>query len=142
MYKQDFTNTLDLEIDNLEKLSGAIINEIKIRKECNLSIPDLIQRAVNEKVVFQLEAELRSKNEFMEKLKSKKLEDAAEIEEEFIEVANNYEDLFEKFDSLESEHDRHYAKLYMDEFHAYYKKEHQEACVYYYNCFKRLFENK
>lgn len=143
MYKQDFTNVLDLEINRLEKLKGAILNEIKVRKESNDEISDKIQRAVNEKVILQLEAELAAKDEFMDKLKKKNIEDKAELDAEFSEVVlENYKDLFAQSESLPLDvHDKNYVDLYMKEFNLWFKETHKEACVYYFNCLKRIVDS-
>lgn len=139
MHKQDFTNVLDIEIDRLKKLSAAIDNERNIRILQNEKIEDPIAQAVNEKVIVQLEADLSSKAEYIEKLTLKKLVDSEEMDAEYNEIVlKEHKDVFSRISELTDEHDQHYAQMYEKEFYSYLKIEHKEACVYYFNCMKRL----
>ena len=140
MYKQDFTNVLDIEIDSLEKLLSSIHNEVNARKANPPSNP--IEKAVNEKRIIELECDIRAKKEFLEKLKLKKLEDESELDSDYEDLLTKYEDLFEQAEDIEDPQGRNYAELHMAEFKLWKERGSKEACVFYFNCLKRLLEER
>jgi hypothetical protein len=137
--KQDFNNILDLEIGKLEKELSLIKEEISIRK--GLGPMDALEVVKNQRMIFELEKQVLSKEDFLDKLREKKMFDAAELEEDYVYALNNSGDIIEKVKTIEDPHMKVMAEYEAAEMDLYIAESNKEAVVFYYRGLKEIFES-
>jgi hypothetical protein len=150
--KIDFANVLSLEIERLEDIIGIIKEEIKHREDPRMiahtaNALDLIQ---NKKAIWELKAQLRSKEDFLVKLKEKSLVDTSELEADFEklekEVAEDKEKAEKFINDPKANHSMKLTLIYtigeLDHWMGMPVEEQSrvEASVYYWKCLRSYLE--
>ncbi len=153
MIKIDFTNVLEVEINNISKIISAIKGEISARRyesdspgfksdgSPNMSPIDL---AVNKRIIAELTASLKSKEDWLQKLKDKKVIDEGETDSEYqkIKEENVLADLRFSGLNIEDPHEAARFKYLETEFDLWMDKRldpaHKEATVWYYRAMKEM----
>jgi hypothetical protein len=142
VYKQDFTNVLDIQIARFEKEIDLLKKEIKIREDRVFTHGDVLESIQNKRTICALEKELDSKKEFLFKLKDKKLFDTSALNEDYADCMNNYKELSET-KIKGDEHDQARFSYIKTEMLLWAGKdesvpEKKEACVFYFKALKEL----
>ncbi len=157
MVKIDFTNVLEVEINNISEIIYAIKNEIQARKyEAENPATEFtgtagyqpkpllspIDKAVNGRIIAELTASLKSKEDWLQKLKDKRVIDEAETDSEYQKIISNSEDLTNTAESFNDPHDEARFNYLKTEFDLWMDKKldpaHKEACVFYYRSMKEV----
>ncbi len=109
LIKQDFTNLLSKEIEQQEAFISIIEEEIQAREwrtESEIITDSPLEAIHNRRAILSLQNELKSKKEFLLKLKEKALHDEPFIEEDYLDAVNNFEIAKEKISTLKDLHDQ------------------------------------
>ncbi len=159
MIKIDFTNVLEVEINNISEIISAIKNEISVRRyEAENPSTEFtgiagyqpkpllspIDKAVNRRIIAELTASLKSKEDWLQKLKDKRVIDEAETDSEY-QKSKDQEELTDlRFNGLNiaDPHEAARFKYLKTEFDLWMDKKldpaHKEACVFYYRSMKEV----
>lgn len=145
VYKQDFTNVLDLEIERLESEKRALEGELKARIKLFQNAvfiteenPGSIEFWENEKKIVWLKNDIRSKKDFLFKLNDKKLHDVSELDSEEKDMLENKDSVLLKLENaILDEHDTLRLNYMKNEFLLWHSKpdtdpSKKEASVFYY----------
>lgn len=148
LIKQDFTNLLEQEIERMERLIDAIELEIEERKHLDDDFktsdsPKLspLEFAINLKTIANLEAELRSKNDALLKVKEKKMFDDAERGEDYEVYKKRRDEVLSSIEKVEDVHILSYLRYAETELISYEKEEKKEPIVYYFNTIRQTLED-
>jgi hypothetical protein len=142
LIKQDFSNLLVKEIFHLQYAVSLINKEIDCRLEMNVShkFETALEKIQNDRTILALKNELKSKSEYLYKLKEKELHDAPFIEEDFLNAVNGFEEAKEKIATVKDPHDQARCKYLAEEIELWLKKEtlpeYKEAVGFYFKGLK------
>lgn len=142
LIKQDFSNLLVKEIFHLQYAVSLINKEIDCRLEMNVShtFENELEKILNNRAILALQNELKSKNEYLFKLKEKELHDSPVIEDDFLKAVNGFEEAKEKIASVKDLHDQARCKYLAEEIELWIKKEtfpeYKEAVGFYFKGLK------
>ncbi len=137
--KQDFSNLLSKQVAELEKSVSLIQEEIEIRGQGTDTAHPLAV-VQNKRAIVALENELRSKNEFLFKLKEKMLHDEPEIEVDYLAAVNGVENAEAEIKNVKDEEIKIMCEFSLSLLKMWIPKtdlpEHKEACGFYYKALK------
>ncbi len=150
LIKQDFTNLLSKEIEQQEAFIAIIEREVNVRESVssigNYKESDdiynspLLKSIHNQRAILSLQNELKSKKEFLLKLKEKALHDEPFIEEDYLDAVNNFEIAKEKISTLKDLHDQARCNYLVVEIDLWMDKKldpaHKEAVGHYFKALR------
>jgi hypothetical protein len=138
LIKQDFSNLLVKEIYQLEETIKVINEEIAIRTTTTGLTP--LEEVQNKRMIINLQNELKSKNEFLFKLREKHLHDEPELEEDFASAINGVEEAKALVLEVKDPHDKARCAYLLTELELWLSKtsfpEYREASGFYYKGLK------
>ncbi len=152
LIKQDFTNLLSKEIEQQEAFIAIIEEEIIARTSLSKNVFKVfpndfeaqykfnLEVIHNQRAILSLQNELKSKKEFLLKLKEKALHDEPFIEEDYLDAVNNFEIAKEKISTLKDLHDQARCNYLVVEIDLWMDKKldpaHKEAVGHYFKALR------
>lgn len=133
--KFDFSKPLETEIDKLKAEKELIEKEIEIRKE--RTAMTALESVQNDRAILELLKSIPSKDSYLEELERRALLDKAELDEDYVEVSNNYQEYFDKVEKVEDKHQLAQLTYLAKQLELFLEEENKEAVVFFFRGIKQ-----